>query len=814
MKKLICLLFLISHIAVKAQDLMGFHTSNYAGVYSLAFNPAEIGDSRYKFHMNMIGTNLRFSNDYMWMKSDKFKDMIFSGDGSVFDSETSLKNNTGERLNGNDKEAYFYNKVNGPLSFMLTINSKNAIAISYNLNSLAVVDGVSELLARFAYNNKDPQTYVLSKNNYFNLNMFMWADVGATYSRELMNKGNHNLRGAITVKFNKGLASTYMFGKDVFVKVKNKDSLEYVNANLTGGASEIPYFDNNNSTSPADYLKKFMGNGASGLGMDLGFVYERRDPNANYKYRMDCKDQVRNDMNKYLYKIGVAMTDLGYVTFKRSPFNIHSGFTADSSKAKNIDLDVMSSIKNGVGALQDSLATYNMLLHKASDSFYQILTPTRLNIYVDYKFHKWFYANFTASISPWRRNGNATTHHITEFSITPRFEMRWLGVFLPMSTNHYGQFRMGTAVRLGPLVVGTNDLTFLFSSTKEVYGADFYANLSVPIFRKGKPRDKDKDEVSNRKDKCKDVAGPCETGGCPEKDTDKDGVIDRLDSCVLIPGLKEFNGCPDRDGDKVVDSKDQCPDVPGDSTLAGCPDKDGDRITDTADKCPELAGIIEFQGCPDTDKDGIPDSEDACPTEVGGKPTKGCPDKDFDGTADKLDKCPDVPGPVDNNGCPYLDTDKDGVLDKDDDCPKVAGPIENKGCPKQEVKVVVKEVPKEITPVEQKVLDLVFDNLEFQTGKDIIMASSYPSLNKLVEILKKRGKFKLTVSGHTDNKGSAALNNALSLKRANAVKRFLTSKALNSSMIITEGNGSNFPIADNATEEGRQKNRRVEFKLE
>ncbi|MBK7959163.1 MAG: OmpA family protein [Bacteroidetes bacterium] len=94
------------------------------------------------------------------------------------------------------------------------------------------------------------------------------------------------------------------------------------------------------------------------------------------------------------------------------------------------------------------------------------------------------------------------------------------------------------------------------------------------------------------------------------------------------------------------------------------------------------------------------------------------------------------------------------------------------------------------------------------------MNSSYTSLNKLVEILKKRGKFKLTVSGHTDNKGSAALNNALSLKRANAVKRYLSSKGINSSMIITEGNGSNFPVADNATEEGRQKNRRVEFKLE
>lgn len=798
MKKIFIIFLLLSAFKLQSQDYQGFHTSSFAGVYGLNFNPAEIGDSRLKFHMNLIGLDVKASNNYVWLRGESFTNP------DLFNDPKFKEKNTGERLNGNDKEGYFSTKINMPLSFMYSINSKNAIAVSWNTNFLGNFDGVSETLARFAYNNKDTNLYRLTSNEYFNTNIMSWMDIGVTYSRELINSGNHNLRGAMTLKYNQGLASIYMFGQDAEIKIRDKEHLSYVNGTFAAGASYLPVMDDNGSNpTTGQFIDSFMANRRGGWGGDLGFVYEHRDPTENYQYQMNCKTVTRNDQGKYKFKLGFSITDLGYVRFKRSAYNTHSGFFADSAKARDIDLNAFKAIKDGMDVLQDTLANYNMFLYKSNQEDIEMLTPTRINLYGDYRFHKWFYVNFTASMAPWRRNGNGTTHHITEFSITPRFEMKWLGVYLPLSTNHSGYFKMGTVVRLGPLVIGTNDITPILSPSREVYAGNVYMNLSIPIMQKGKARDKDKDGTSNRKDKCKDKPGPCENSGCPEPDKDGDGIFDKVDKCVDVPGLAELNGCPDKDGDKITDAEDKCPDVPGLAELNGCPDKDGDKITDAEDDCPELAGILEFKGCPDTDSDGIQDKEDDCPTEKGVKSANGCPDRDGDGLADKLDKCPDEAGPKDNLGCPYGDIDKDGVLDKDDDCPKIPGPADNKGCPKQDIKAVEKI---------QKAIDLAFDNLEFETKKDLIRVSSYPALNNLVNNLKDKGNYTLSLVGHTDNVGNPQENLTLSINRAEAVKKYLVNKGIDPKFIITEGKGDTMPIADNKTAAGRQKNRRVEMK--
>ena len=112
---------------------------------------------------------------------------------------------------------------------------------------------------------------------------------------------------------------------------------------------------------------------------------------------------------------------------------------------------------------------------------------------------------------------------------------------------------------------------------------------------------------------------------------------------------------------------------------------------------------------------------------------------------------------------------------------------------------------------EEEVLTDVFDNLTFDTGKANIKESSFPYLDKLVELLVKKPIYKLNVFGHTDNKGGDALNLALSKNRALAVKTYLVGKTIAGDRITTDGFGSTKPIADNNTPEGREKNRRVEF---
>ncbi|MBK5271933.1 MAG: OmpA family protein [Bacteroidia bacterium] len=233
-------------------------------------------------------------------------------------------------------------------------------------------------------------------------------------------------------------------------------------------------------------------------------------------------------------------------------------------------------------------------------------------------------------------------------------------------------------------------------------------------------------------------------------------------------------------------------------------DTDGDGITDNNDKCPTVPGVAKYDGCPipDTDKDGVNDEEDKCPTVPGLARYKGCPipDTDKDGINDEEDKCPTVPGVARYQGCPVPDTDGDGVNDEEDKCPNLAGPKENQGCP-----LVTEEVKKKV--------DYAANNILFITASYKLSGKSFKGLDEVVKILNDYPDMNLAIDGHTDNVGNDEYNQTLSDNRANAVKEYFISKGISEGRITSAGHGETMPIADNKTAAGRQKNRRVEMKL-
>jgi OmpA-OmpF porin, OOP family len=280
---------------------------------------------------------------------------------------------------------------------------------------------------------------------------------------------------------------------------------------------------------------------------------------------------------------------------------------------------------------------------------------------------------------------------------------------------------------------------------------------------------------------------------------------------------------PDRDGDGVPDAEDACPDIaaPRSANPArpGCPappDRDADGIPDEEDACPDVAGVASTDpgrnGCPmDRDNDGIPDSKDACPEQAGppnaDAKRNGCPpprDSDGDGIPDKEDACPGIPGIKSSdptrNGCPG-DRDGDGIRDDLDACPDVPGvpskdPKKN-GCPRAQVS------GGEISIREQ---------VEFATGTAAIQPSSDALLDDIADILKKLPDItKVEVQGHTDDQGNKGFNRALSQQRAAAVQKALVARGIEQKRLFARGYGSEKPIADNGTDEGRTRNRRVQL---
>jgi outer membrane protein OmpA-like peptidoglycan-associated protein len=242
----------------------------------------------------------------------------------------------------------------------------------------------------------------------------------------------------------------------------------------------------------------------------------------------------------------------------------------------------------------------------------------------------------------------------------------------------------------------------------------------------------------------------------------------------------------DRDGDGMPDFEDQCPDTPEDydgfEDDNGCPDpdNDGDGVADLEDVCPDQP----------EDFDGVED-DDGCPEEN---------DRDGDQIADEEDACPDEPedldGYEDTDGCPDIDNDGDGIADDLDACPtqpETKNDFQDEdGCP-------------DLAP------RTLLEGINFAPGRAELLPGAAKVLDGVAAVLKADTTIRVEIQGHTDNTGAAETNLTLSQRRAEAVRKYLISQGVDAAQLDATGHGESAPIADNGTESGRAKNRRVEM---
>ncbi len=109
--------------------------------------------------------------------------------------------------------------------------------------------------------------------------------------------------------------------------------------------------------------------------------------------------------------------------------------------------------------------------------------------------------------------------------------------------------------------------------------------------------------------------------------------------------------------------------------------------------------------------------------------------------------------------------------------------------------------------------DIVLHNLFFDQDKADIRAESYPELSRFAGFMKQHATATVEIDGHTDDVGTDDYNNALSLRRAEAVVKYLAGVGVNAKRMKAKGFGKSQPVASNDTDEGKQKNRRVVMKL-
>ncbi|QHT70993.1 OmpA family protein [Rhodocytophaga rosea] len=125
--------------------------------------------------------------------------------------------------------------------------------------------------------------------------------------------------------------------------------------------------------------------------------------------------------------------------------------------------------------------------------------------------------------------------------------------------------------------------------------------------------------------------------------------------------------------------------------------------------------------------------------------------------------------------------------------------------------VIASESEKQPSPKPDINQTQVFRYVYFETGKARLKPESTAELDQLLSLLEQNSKLKIIVSGHTDNTGDKKSNVKLSQLRADAVIEYLAEKGIAKHRLSAKGYGSSRPVTSNASQEGRNQNRRVEF---
>jgi Family of unknown function (DUF5723)/Thrombospondin type 3 repeat len=758
MKKIFYLqLFLLLAYSAVAQRELGIATGNYSGLSSLYLNPANIADSRDKFTIDLFSVNIGADNNLGSLKISGALNHFLNAKGENSNSSFSSDDIFNYSSHKQFSMLAPYGEIRLP-GFKMTINRKHSIALTARIRGVNQLNNFDQSLYR-AINSSRISDFDLTSAN-FNWTAQIWSEIGLTYGVVLLDQKKHLLKAAITLRYLGGIGFLSADGSNLSAHYYSaNDSLKAYNTHINF-ASNILNSDNlfQNKIKPSDLFSRFLGSGGgSGVGADIGVVYEYRPHVDKYRYEMDGKTGlVDPSKNAYTLRVSASVTDIGAINY-----------TSNNVSAANVNANGYLSAND----LRNNINSYNDFRNYALSHGFSVDTsvhgstkvhlPTCLLMGADYHVYRGFFVNALYVGNVVDRN-NAGNSFYNQFTVTPRFEVKAFTIGVPITYSALSQsMKAGIGIRAGGFFFGSDDMLAFLGNNQ--YGFNFYFGGSVSLYRH-KPRDRDNDHVSDKRDHCPDTPGEWAFHGCPDPDRDHDGIPDSVDRCPDDSGARITMGCPDQDGDSVADMNDRCPTDAGPVALKGCPDRDHDGIADMDDHCPDVPGLTQFGGCPDPDRDhdGVPDSIDKCPDVAGAKTAMGCPDRDRDSVADNEDRCPDAPGPKALKGCP--DRDADGVADMDDKCPDVYGTMANNGCPEAQKEQPKAEEKKEeaahapLKASERKLLNKVATAIQFQTGKALIKKTSYAMLDQIVKLLNEYTDYYMTIDGYTDNVGKPEKN--------------------------------------------------------
>ncbi len=432
-----------------AQQPLGLMVGDLNTPYSVNMNPANVA-SQYKnrIYFNWWGSSLdiqsNFSDNNGWKRRP----------GSLKMDQSWMPSNANQAWSMN-----YLNETYGPSLYLMPdrnvgfglgvkgVSGFNFSGVNPQLGNLlqqgrgawdsAVGQTISQT-SPFAFNTEKYQEWYLSFGSY----------VGDADAR----KGIRALKWGVTGKILVGMGAAHLSASKLDVKYNGNNGFVINDIMATYNYTDQTSVSN---TMVRPLGMKFDLMNGIGAGVDMGFMYEYR-PGIEAKYNgiSGCEREINRT---YRWKFGASLTDVGFISYTGSAYAVNASnanYTADS----------IFSIQQTYGGVPSNINQFDQIGNAAStlgslpESSFISYTPMALNMQWDYRFSKWHVgAYWIHNLKPLDMPG---LRRASTLSFVPRYQTERFEYGFPVSfVNDYSQMNVGAYLRVGPLVVGTNNLS-------------------------------------------------------------------------------------------------------------------------------------------------------------------------------------------------------------------------------------------------------------------------------------------------------------------------------------------------------------------
>lgn len=461
--KIQLLLFLCPFVLFSQENYSSL-SSNYMPTNSVLINPSSILDAKTRLDINIVSLAGFAMNNLVYLSD-------FSLNSYIADKRYESPLTPG--INLNRRKYHVYNRLNAQGPGFVFSQGDHAFGLGLGLKSYTDLRNLPQDIIRGVASFEEPEDKSINAKRIA-LSSITYGDAKLSYAYTFLKKKRELFMAGVSLSKFFPLQSTNSKVNAMRGEILN-DS--------TGYTFDI---DIDNAILQADKVRF-----SSGFGLDVGFTYERMLSESFHYFPNSSKNNCRR--NYYLYKIGVSIMDIGKLKFEDDDLD-YTGVKASNYDWKREEFS------------GDNLEIFNQLLANEvittdpSSATVKKMTAVRLPTYVSIQgdYNAWrnqLYVNLTWVQRFPMSSKRFGVSRANSFALTPRYERKFFEVALPLSLYEYKYPQIGLMFRFWFMTIGTDKL-LPFIVDSDVYGADIYFALKVPIVYHPKCRDGQRDRTN------------------------------------------------------------------------------------------------------------------------------------------------------------------------------------------------------------------------------------------------------------------------------------------------------------------------------